>query len=220
VLVGLFVPEHVVPEHEGSSRMTEAVAAEPILGPRFNEAFAYASSLHRGQLRKGKHVPYLAHLMGVASLVLEDGGDEDEAIAALLHDAVEDQGGIPVLNEIRRRFGTRVAEIVERCTDHDPAKDRPEWRVRKRHYVAALAHVDESCRRVALADKLYNARELLADYRQAGDQVWCRFSAGREILGYLRALAVTFSRHSKSPMAEELDRTVAELERMAATAAA
>ena len=200
--------------------MTEAVAAEPILGPRFDEAFAYASTLHRRQLRKGKQVPYLSHLMGVASLVLEDGGDEDEAIAALLHDAVEDQGGIPVLNEIRRRFGARVAWIVEQCTDHDPAKDRPEWHVRKRRYVAALAHVDDSCRRVALADKLYNAREILADYRQVGEQVWCRFSAGREVLGYLRALADTFEQHSKSPMADELQRTVSELERMASTAAA
>ncbi|MGH8931075.1 MAG: HD domain-containing protein [Egibacteraceae bacterium] len=200
--------------------MTEAVAAETILGPRFDEAFAYASLLHRRQLRKGKHVPYLAHLMGVASLVLEDGGDEDEVIAALLHDAVEEQGGIPVLNEIRRRFGVRVAEIVEHCTDHDPAKDRPEWHVRKRRYVAALAKADESCLRVALADKLYNARELLADYREAGDQVWLRFSAGREVLAYLRALATTFQNNFKSPMADELDRTVAALEQMSTSAAA
>jgi (p)ppGpp synthase/HD superfamily hydrolase len=200
--------------------MTEAVAAEPILGPRFDEAIAYATTLHRRQLRKGKQVPYLSHLLGVASLVLEDGGDEDETIAALLHDAVEDQGGIPVLNEIRRRFGTRVAGIVEQCTDHDPAKDRPEWHVRKRRYVAALKTVDEGCLRVALADKLYNARELLADYRQTGEQVWCRFSAGREMLAYLHALAETFAARSKSPMADELRRTVAELERMASTAAA
>lgn len=199
--------------------MSEPEAAEPILGPRFDEAFAYASALHRRQLRKGKHAPYLAHLMGVAALVLEDGGDEDEAIAALLHDAVEDQGGIPVLNEIRRRFGVRVAEIIEHCTDHDPARDRPSWHVRKRRYLAALVTIDESAMRVALADKLYNARELLADYRQAGEQVWRRFSAGREVLGYLRALADTFLTHSKSPMADELHRAVTELERMAVHAA-
>ncbi|MGH8907077.1 MAG: HD domain-containing protein [Egibacteraceae bacterium] len=200
--------------------MTEAVPSEPILGSRFDEAFAYASALHRRQLRKGKHVPYLSHLLGVAALVLEDGGDEDEAIAALLHDAVEDQGGVPVLNEIRRRFGVRVAEIVEHCTDHDPARDRPEWHVRKRRYVAALAHADESCLRVTLADKLHSARELLADYRQTGDQVWLRFSAGRETLSYLRALATTLHQSSKSPMADEFDRAVTELERMAASAAA
>ncbi|MGH8896917.1 MAG: HD domain-containing protein [Egibacteraceae bacterium] len=198
--------------------MTEE-AADSILGPRFDEAFAYASALHRLQLRKGKYVPYLGHLMGVAALVLEDGGDEDDAIAALLHDAVEDQGGVPVLNEIRRRFGAGVARTVEGCTDHDPAKDRPSWHVRKRRYVAALATADERVLRVCLADKLDNARDLLADYRQVGEQVWRRFSAGREYLGYLHALAEMFSVHSKSPMADELHRTVDELERMAASAA-
>ncbi|MGH8900351.1 MAG: HD domain-containing protein [Egibacteraceae bacterium] len=196
--------------------MTEE-AADSILGPRFDEAFAYASALHRRQFRKGKHVPYLGHLMGVAALVLEDGGGEDDAIAALLHDAVEDQGGIPVLNEIRRRFGAPVAEIVEGCTDHDPAKDRPSWHVRKRRYVATLATADERVMRVCLADKLDNARDLLADYRQAGERVWCRFSAGREYLSYLQALADMFSAHSKSPMADELHRTVSELDRMAAS---
>jgi (p)ppGpp synthase/HD superfamily hydrolase len=190
-------------------------AADSILGPRFDEAFAYASALHRRQFRKGKRVPYLGHLMAVAALVLEDGGDEDEAIAALLHGAVEDQGGVPVLNEIRRRFGAPVAEIIEGCTDHDPAKDRPSWHVRKRRYVAALAHADEHVMRVCLADKLDNARDLLGDYRQVGEQVWCRFSAGREYLNYLHALAEMFSTHSKSPMAEEFHRTVSELEGMA-----
>jgi GTP pyrophosphokinase len=196
--------------------MTEE-AADSILGPRFDEAFAYASALHRRQFRKGKHIPYLGHLMGVAALVIEDGGDEDEAIAALLHDAVDDHSGVPVLNEIRRRFGAPVAEIVEGCTDHDPAKDRPSWHVRKRRYVAALATADERVTRVCLADKLDNARALLADYRQAGEQVWYRYSAGREYLNYLHALADMFLAHSKSPMADELHRTVSELERMAAS---
>lgn len=196
--------------------MTEEVA-DSILGPRFDEAFAYASALHRRQFRKGKHVPYLGHLMGVAALVLEDGGDEDDAIAALLHDAVEDRRDIPVLNEIRRRFGAPVAEIVEGCTDHDPAKDRPPWHIRKRRYVAALATADERVMRVCVADKLDNARDLLADYRQLGEQVWCRFSAGREYLDYLLALDEMFSTHSKSPMADEFHRTVDELERMTAS---
>jgi len=194
-------------------------AADSILGPRFDEAFVYASALHRTQLRKGKHVPYLGHLMSVAALVLDDGGEEDEAIAALLHGAVEDQGCIPVLNEIRRRFGAAVAEIVEGCTDHDPAKDRPSWHIRKRRYIAALAHADARVLRVCLADKLDNARDLLADYRQSGESVWCRFSAGREYLAYLHALSDMFSIHSKSPMADELHRTVSELERMATSAA-
>ena len=205
------------PTRKGAGPMSEPEASEPILGDRFDEALHYASQLHRRQLRKGKEVPYVGHLLGTAALVLEDGGDEDETIAALLHDAVEDQGGVPVLNEIRRRFGPRVTEIVEHCTDHDPAKDRPPWDVRKRQYVAALAAVDDSCVRVALADKLSNAREILADYRQVGEQVWMRFSAERRVLGYLRALADTFATRTKSPMADELNRVVSEIERMAET---
>ncbi|MGH3664953.1 MAG: HD domain-containing protein [Egibacteraceae bacterium] len=203
--------------------MSEREATDPILGGRFEGAFAYAHFLHRRQLRKGGDVPYMAHLMGVAALVLEDGGDEDEAVAALLHDAVEDAGavpggGIPILNEIRRRYGDRVALIVEEVTDHDPAQDRPEWHIRKKRYVESLPERTAS-HRVSLADKLYNARALLSDYRQVGDQVWLRFSAGREVLGYLRALADAFSEHTKSPMAADLDVTVGELERLAADAA-
>jgi (p)ppGpp synthase/HD superfamily hydrolase len=201
--------------------MSEPEATEPILTQRFDEAFLYASELHRRQLRKGKEVPYLAHLLDVAGLVLEDGGDEDEAIAALLHDAIEDRGdrgGVPVLNEIRRRFGERVATIVEACNDHDPAKDRPAWEVRKRTYVASLAGADASTLRVALADKLANARELLADYRQNGESIWLRYSAGRHVLAYMRALADTFAANTKSPMADELERYVHDLESMAATA--
>lgn len=190
-------------------------AADPILGPRFEEAFSYACKLHRTQARKGTRVPYLAHLLGVAALVLEDGGNEDEAIAALLHDAVQHQTDIPILNEIRRRFGSDVAGIVEGCADHDPAKDRPSWEVRKRAYIDSLPQQSASCLRVMLADKLFNARELLADYRQSGEQVWTRFSAGREMLRYLRALAEKFQETHKSPMADELDRVVRELERMA-----
>ncbi len=193
--------------------MSEREAIEPILTERFDEAYVFASELHRWQLRKGTEVPYLAHLLGVASLVIEDGGDEDEAIAALLHDAVEDQGGVATLNEIRRRFGERVAEIVVQSTDHDPAQDRPSWHVRKQAYVASLPDKPES-HRVVLADKLHNARSVLTDYRRVGEQVWQRFSAGREVLGYLRALADTFTRVSTSPMAVDLDRTVAELERL------
>lgn len=201
--------------------MSEREAADPILGGRFEDAFGYAHSLHRHQLRKGGDVPYMAHLMGVTALVLEDGGDEDEAIAALLHETVEDAGpgsGVAALNEIRRRYGERVAKVVEETTDHDPAQDRPGWHVRKQLYVAALAGRRES-HRVCLADKLYNARALLNDYRQVGEQVWMRYSAGREVLGYLRALATVFGEHSKSPMAADLDATVSELESLVAASA-
>jgi (p)ppGpp synthase/HD superfamily hydrolase len=196
--------------------MSDHEAPEPKLTARFDDALQYASHLHRWQMRKGTDVPYLAHLLGVCSLVLDDGGDEDEAIAALLHDAVEDGGGIPTLNEIRRRFGDRVATIGEQCTDHDPAHDRPEWHVRKRAYLEDLPNRTE-CHRVALADKLHNARAVLADYHRVGDAVWQRFSAGREMLWYLRALADAFNEISKSPLAHELDQVTAELERMAAS---
>lgn len=197
--------------------MSDPEATEPKLTGRFDDALLYASQLHRWQLRKGTDVPYLSHLLGTCSLVLDDGGDEDEAIAALLHDAVDDQGGIPTLNEIRRRYGPRVATIVEQCTDHDPAKDRPEWHVRKQAYIEDLPNRPE-CHRVALADKLFNAHALLADYHRAGDAIWQRFSAGREVLWYLRELANTFTEVSKSPMADELEQVVSELEEMAAAA--
>jgi (p)ppGpp synthase/HD superfamily hydrolase len=197
--------------------MSDREATEPILGSRFDDAFLYASQVHRLQLRRGTDVPYLAHLLGVASLVLEDGGDEDEAIAGLLHDTVDYQG-VPALNEIRRRFGTRVAELVEHCTDHDPAHDKPTWRPRKQAYLDALPQQTASALRVMLADKLFNARELLAEYRQVGEQLWRRYSAGREMLWYLRGLADGFTPLSKSPMVHELQLVVDELERLAATA--
>lgn len=196
--------------------MSEPEAVEPKLSPRFDEAVAFARECHQWQLRKGKDVPYLTHLLDVAALVLSDGGDEDQAIAGLLHDAVEEPWGVAALNEIRRRFGTRVAELVERCADHDPAKDRPSWETRKRLYIENLPHQSDEVLRIALADKLSNARELLADYRQVGEQLWNRFSAGREMLRYLRALADTFTKASKSPMADELDLVVSQLEELAA----
>lgn len=192
--------------------MTDHEVSEPILGPRFDEALSYAAQLHHWQRRKGGEVPYLSHLLGVASLVLVDGGDEDEAIAALLHDAVEDQGGIPTLNEIRRRFGDRVARIVLDCTDHDPAYDRPSWEVRKKAYVDALPDKAPDSVRVSLADKLDNCRAMLLDHRRVGNDVWHRFSAGVRHLDYARALAGCFLKISDSPMAAELDRIVTELE--------
>ena len=157
----------------------------------------------------------MAHLLETCAMVLEDGGDEDEAIASLLHDTLEHPDDIPVLNEIRRRYGDRVARIVEQCTDHDPAHDRPEWHVRKRAYIASLSERRDS-HRVALADKCANARELLNDYYRVGDQIWLRYSAGREILDYLHQLSDAFAEEFKSPMTAELAATVQELERLAA----
>jgi (p)ppGpp synthase/HD superfamily hydrolase len=197
--------------------MPDAVAGQPKLGPRFHAAFDYAATLHHSQLRKGTDVPYLAHLMGVCALVLEDGGDEDQAIAALLHDAVEDQGGQPVLDEIRARFGDRVAEIVLGCTDALPAPGEPKapWRPRKEAYLAHLRAAGPEVRRVSLADKLHNARAILQDFRTHGDALWTRFTADFDgQRWYYRQLAEIHGA-TPSPLAAELARTIAELERLA-----
>jgi (p)ppGpp synthase/HD superfamily hydrolase len=187
-------------------------ASAPPLGPRFDRAFALARDLHATQRRKDTEIPYVSHLMGVASLVLDDGGDEDEAIAALLHDAVEDQGGPKTLGVIRSQFGTRVAEIVAACSDTE-VTPKPPWRARKEAYIAHLRDPDlpEGALRVSLADKLHNTRAILFDLR-AGHDVYARFNAGREDqLWYYGELAETFAERSDSPMVAELQRVVAEL---------
>jgi len=185
------------------------------LTERFQSALCYAFELHNSQIRKGTGVPYVSHLMGVAALVLEDGGDEDEAIAALLHDAVEDQGGRETLEEIRRRYGDRVAEIVWGCSDTDRLP-KPPWRVRKEEYIAHLAQADPSILRVSLADKIHNARDVLLTYRRSGDALWQRFKGGRDgTLWYYRELVAIFRRLRPDEMVEELDRVVAELEKLA-----
>jgi (p)ppGpp synthase/HD superfamily hydrolase len=184
------------------------------LSPRFREALDWAADLHRTQVRKGTTIPYVSHLLAVASLVLEHGGDEDAAIAALLHDAAEDQGGEPTLREIRRRFGDEVAAIVEHCTDTMEAK-KPKWKSRKEAYIASLREKPSPSRLVSAADKLHNARAVLADYRRLGEALWTRFSGERETLWYYRALADEFSAGGPADLAAELDRTVRELERLA-----
>jgi hypothetical protein len=184
----------------------------PPVGPRFDRAFALARELHGAHARKETEIPYISHLMGVASLVLEDGGDEDEAIAALLHDAVEDQGGQKTLGRIRQLFGERVAQIVAACSDTD-VTPKPPWRERKEAYVAHLrsSELPAGAIRVSLADKLHNARAILFDLR-AGHDVFARFSAGREDQHwYYDALAKTFAELTDSPMAAELRRVVDEL---------
>jgi (p)ppGpp synthase/HD superfamily hydrolase len=175
------------------------------LTDRFDDAFVYASRLHREQPRKGTETPYLAHLMGVASLALENGADEDQAIAALLHDAVEDQGGLPTLAAIRARFGDRVAQIVADCTDtkdpkparHDglpSAQDRKEWQERKEAYIVGLVAKPPASLLVSLADKTHNAMAIVADLDAHGEQVWDRFTGGKAgTLWYYTALATAFS---------------------------
>ena len=187
----------------------------PKLGPRLQRAFRYAAEKHAGQTRKQTAVPYLSHLMAVASLVLEAGGDEDMAIAALLHDVVEDCGGMPRLREIRRQFGLRVAKIVEGCTDSFGEPKR-EWMERKRDYLGQVKHADAETRLVSASDKLHNVRTILADYRQHGEAIWRRFSGKREgTLWYYRALSDEYLRRNPNRIARELARAVAELERAA-----
>jgi (p)ppGpp synthase/HD superfamily hydrolase len=143
------------------------------LTQRFKDALDYALELHNDQQRKGSDTPYAAHLLAVASLVLEDGGDEEQAIAALLHDAPEDQGGLETLEAIRQRFGDRVADIVHGCTDTYESP-KPPWRQRKENYLEHLQIAPEEVRRVSLADKLHNARSILTDLLRSGEVVWER----------------------------------------------
>lgn len=195
-------------------RKKENSIRPPGLGPRLQRAFRYAAEKHDGQTRKGTAVPYLSHLMAVASLVLEAGGDEDMAIAALLHDVVEDCGGMPRLREVRKRFGDRVAQIVEGCTDSF-GEPKAEWVERKKNYLRELQHADAETRLVSASDKLHNVRTILADYRQHGEAIWTRFSGKREgTLWYYRAVCDQYRRRSPNRNVRELEIAVTELERV------
>ncbi len=184
------------------------------LSARFDQAFAYASLLHASQTRKGSRTPYIAHLMGVAALVLEDGGSEDEAIAGLLHDCVEDhprEGHTE--EEIRLLFGERVLRIVLGCTDADE-HPKPPWRKRKIAYLKHLASAPADVRRVAAADKLHNARTVLHDYRHLGERLWRRFNAGKkdQLWYYDQLVRVLKGKGRRGPLVRELSRVVRELE--------
>ena len=181
------------------------------LSSRYEAALVMATQLHASQNRKGTSIPYVSHLLAVSSLVLEHGGSEDLAIAALLHDAVEDQGGIPTLEKIRDSFGDVVADIVDHCTDSykDPT---PEWRLRKEKYVASITEKPLDATLVSCADKLHNARAILSDLRSLGDELWKRFTGGKEgTLWYYRSLAAAFDDTLGNSLSEELKRTVNEI---------
>lgn len=182
------------------------------LSPRFLRAFEFAAEKHSGQVRKASSIPYIAHLIGVASLVLEVGGDEDLAIAALLHDVVEDCGGAPMLKEVRHRFGARVAKVVDGCTDAD-TYPKPPWRERKETYIRHLRSADADTRLVSAADKLNNIRSILSDYRAVGESVWSRFNGGREgTLWYYRTLRDVFLLRKPNRITRDFDLAVKELE--------
>jgi GTP pyrophosphokinase len=182
------------------------------LSDRFGDALGYAFELHAAQERKADGTPYVLHLLAVCSLVLEAGGTEDQAIGALLHDAVEDQGGRPRLEEIRRRFGDAVAGIVEGCTDADRVP-KPPWRERKERYLAHLPDAPPAVLLVSCADKLHNARSLARAYRREGEGVWGHFRGGRDgLLWYYRSLVEAYRRAGGVPLLDELTRAVADLE--------
>ncbi|MDT5147480.1 MAG: hypothetical protein QOC58_2125 [Mycobacterium sp.] len=193
--------------------MTER-AASPRLTPKFVEALAYAADKHAMQTRKASEVPYLGHLLSVAGLVIEDGGTERQAIAALLHDAAEDQGGQEVLAEIARKFGGDVASVVEECSD-TLETPQPPWHERKGRYIRHLREASDDAVLVSLADKLDNARAILRDFRTHGSEVWQRFTVNdpQLHLWYYRSLLEVFARRTDSWMVGELRDVVDALEK-------
>jgi (p)ppGpp synthase/HD superfamily hydrolase len=181
------------------------------LTERFEQALLYANFLHRSQYRKDGRVPYIAHLLSVVALVLENGGDEDEAIAALLHDAIEDQGGKATREAIHQKFGERVTAIVDGCTETDTSP-RPPWQVRKTAYLETLKKASPEVRRVSLADKLHNARSLLASLHKEGEIVWHRFNSGKEgVLWFYQSLNQIYQATGTDYLSEEFDRVMTEI---------
>ncbi|MFL5892111.1 MAG: HD domain-containing protein [Solirubrobacterales bacterium] len=182
------------------------------LGERFVDALGYVTRVHSGQLRGSDEQPYIAHLLRVTGLVIQDGGSEDEAIAALLHDAVEDQGGLDRLADIRERYGHFVADIVDECTDSygDP---KPPWRRRKEAYIASLDSASAGALLVSIADKLDNTRSMIRGYRIRGAEQWSRTGkTAEDVHWYYGTLARRFCELRPGPLADELTRTVAELD--------
>jgi (p)ppGpp synthase/HD superfamily hydrolase len=191
-----------------------------ILSQRFEDALVYSARLHAKQIRKGTTIPYVSHLLSVAGIVLEHGGNEVETIAALLHDAIEDQGGADTREEIRRRFGDAVVSIVDGCTDAEVIL-KPPWKERKEQYIARLSHASPSILLVSAADKLHNARAILGDYRALGENLWDRFNGGKEgTLWYYKSLVDAFKQAAAGtalgPLIEELERVVGEIEKLSA----
>jgi (p)ppGpp synthase/HD superfamily hydrolase len=185
------------------------------LGTRFDEAMVLAATLHRDQLRKASGVPYVAHLLAVASLVLEEGGSEDMAIAALLHDAAEDQGGEATLAGIEAAFGVDVARWVQQASDTFE-RPKPDWEQRKRHHLAAIPMADREARIIMLADKVHNARSILADHVRMGTEMWDRFSVPRErTVWYYETLLEVFERELAPTLYDELSECVKQMRELA-----
>ncbi len=200
-------------DQEGLRAMT---GDPPTPTGRFDEALQYAVQLHRHQRRKGSGVSYVGHLLAVAAIVIDDGGSEDEIIAALLHDGPEDAGGLETLSEIERRFGESVRAIVAGCSDTFESK-KPPWCERKQAYIEHLKTATPSVLRVSCADKLANVRSQIHDYRQVQGRLWERFSEGREgQLWYYRTLADCFQRRLPGALADDLHDALVEFEELIA----
>jgi (p)ppGpp synthase/HD superfamily hydrolase len=193
--------------------MMTSQTTSPRLTPKFTEAMAYAAEKHAIQTRKGSGIPYLGHLLSVAGYVIEADGTETEAIAALLHDAAEDQGGEETLAEIREKFGADVASIVAECSDTFETP-KPPWRERKENYVRHLSEASDSALRVSLADKLHNAHAILRDFRAHGDELWQRFSVKdpQQHLWYYRSLLQVYAQRIDNWMVDELREVIDALE--------
>src|SRR5216110_280733 len=182
------------------------------LSRQFEKALVYATRIHGGKLRKKTRIPYIAHILGVTAIAMEYGANETEAIAALLHDAVEDCDGTKRLRDIERKFGKKVAKIVQGCTDTDQTP-KPPWLERKKSYVAHVRHAPIPTKLVSASDKLHNVRAILMDYRQEGERLWSRFNGGKQgALWYYRALVSAFSGKRVQPLVQEIDRTLTKLE--------
>jgi len=187
----------------------------PMLSERFDRALILASELHRTQTRKSSGTPYIAHLLATTALAIEHGADEDQAIAALLHDAVEDQGGLPTLERIRVAFGERTAALVAALTDTTKTP-KPPWRQRKVRYLAHLAHAPAEVLLISLCDKLHNARSIVEDHAVVGARLWERFSGGRDgTIWYYQALAEIFRARGPQRLAAMLAELTERIGRLA-----
>ncbi len=184
------------------------------LTPQFADALSFAAELHAKQYRKGAKIPYVSHLLAVTSLVLEYGGSETQAIAAMLHDAVEDQGGEPTAHLIRERYGDRVTELVLACTDTDETP-KPPWQARKVAYIEHLQDAPDEAILIIGADKLHNARAVLQDYRRYGAAIWSRFGGGRDgMCWYLRSVTAAMAPRLLPTLLAELEETIGDLARL------
>jgi (p)ppGpp synthase/HD superfamily hydrolase len=193
---------------ENEIRPADSESPMTHLSATFDDAFQYAHHVHAEQKRKGTNAPYIGHLMGVASIVLDDGGSEDEAVGALLHDAAEDHGGRDRLEDIRTRFGDAVARIVEDCTDSWETPKAP-WAERKRAYVHHARTLAGPSLRVSAADKVHNTYAILRDLRNIGEAVWDRFNAAPDdVMSYYEGLVRAYREAGGGPLVDELDRIV------------